>query len=221
MKKIFLIIIFLFLFPSKVIGFCSTEEKVRLNNLAKNLDFTYNYYYDKNNKIKFAITITNLHPDIYIVDKEHFDSVYYDFKSKNPKEITIEDYLTGGSYSFPVYGNTDNCKHELIMTQYKTVPAYNAYSEDPLCEGIEDFDLCKKWKSAPITYDEFVKLVTKYREETVITEPPKQEIIKDFNYYVGIVIDFMSRYYAYYISAMVLFGVLVLILRQKDAFKIE
>lgn len=220
MKKIFLLFMFLILVPSKVYGYCSSEEKVRLNNIAKNLDLTYDYYY-VDNKVRFSITITNLHPDIYVFDNEHFKKIYYDSKRSNPKEITIDNFISGASYKFIVYGNTENCKDELIMTQYKTVPAYNGYSTDPLCVGIEEYDLCKKWKSAPITYEEFVKLITKYKEEKVIEEIPIEDDDKGFNYYIRIIADFISLYYGYYIAAMVLIIVLVFLLRQKYSFKLE
>ena len=221
MKKIFWLIIFLMIIPSKVYGICSSEEKVRLTNLAKNLDITSEYYRDEKGKVKFKMTITNLHPDIYIYDKEHFDNIYFDGFSLNPKEVTIDEYPTGASYSFTVYGNTPKCQHEFIMTQYKTVPAYNAYSEDPLCKGIEEYELCQRWKSAPVSYENFKKSAIEYRESLNKEIVEVEEIEKDFDYYVKLVVSFLLRYYIYYILAIVLVAVLIILLRKNDTFKLE
>lgn len=220
MKKVFLIIMFLLVIPIKVSAICPYEEKVRLNNIAKNLDLTYDYYY-VDNKVRFTITITNLHPDIYIYDKEHFLKLYYNTMYDNSKEISINGFLSGESYIFQIYGNTPNCMNELIMTQYKTVPAYNAYSTDPLCIGIEEFDLCQKWKSAPISYDEFVRLVTEYKDSKEVEEEKEKEEIKDFSYYIRLVLDHVSEYYIFYVAAMILMGILVYLLRQNDNFNID
>ena len=135
--------------------------------------------------------------------------------------VSINGFLSGASYSFPIYGNTPNCKNELIMTHYKTVPAYNAYSTDPLCIGIEEFDLCQKWKSAPISYEEFVRLVTEYKESRVVEPEKEQEEVKDFGYYIRMVLDHISEYYGFYVAAMVLTVILVYLLKQNDNFVIE
>lgn len=220
MKKVILIVALLLFLPSKVNGYCSYEEKVRLNNIAKNIDITYDYYYE-GNRVKFNMTITNMHKDVYIYDTHQMATYYYNGNLENPKEVTYNDYYSGSTCSFLIYGNTPNCKGELIMTQYKTLPAYNGYSADPLCVGIEEFELCQKWKTAPIDYEAFVEAVTEYRNKEVIEEEKEIKIEKNLDYYINLAIDLLAKYYMYYVLAMVLVGLLVLVLRQNDNFKIE
>ena len=133
----------------------------------------------------------------------------------------MNNFLPGVSYKFNIYGNTSSCKDEFVLTLYKTTPGYNSYSTDELCKGIEEFELCQKWRTAPITYDKFKELVLKYKKEkepNIITD---DENTKDFQYYLGLVISFVLRYNVYYISALIGIFILILILKQKDNFKIE
>ena len=217
MKKGLIIFTFIFLFVPSIASACTKAEINRLNTIAKNVDITYDYYYDENNNVRFTITLTNLHDNIKIYDV--FNNKY--IFSNNTKEITMNNFLPGVSYKFNIYGNTSSCKDEFVLTLYKTTPGYNSYSTDELCKGIEEFELCQKGRTAPITYDKFKELVLKYKKEkepNIITD---DEDTKDFQYYLGLVISFVLRYNVYYISALIGIFILILILKQKDNFKIE
>ena len=85
MKKVFLIIMFLLIIPIKVSAICPYEEKVRLNNIAKNLDLTYDYYYVDNKEKK-------IRPYVYIGGEDHVDirSIYVWFKAEGGRRLRSE-----------------------------------------------------------------------------------------------------------------------------------
>ena len=68
MKKGLIIFTFIFLFVPSIASACTKAEINRLNTIAKNVDITYDYYYDENNNVRFTITLTNLHDNIKIYD---------------------------------------------------------------------------------------------------------------------------------------------------------
>ena len=112
-------------------------------------------------------------------------------------------------------------KQDLIEASQSPLDVWICQHYDELCKGIEEFELCQKWRTAPITYDKFKELVLKYKKEkepNIITD---DEDTKDFQYYLGLVISFVLRYNVYYISALIGIFILILILKQKDNFKIE
>ena len=57
---------------------------------------------------------------------------------------------------------TETCD-DVLKTTILKLPKYNKYSEDPLCEGIEEFDLCNSTYDKEIDYDTFVSRVETYK----------------------------------------------------------
>ena len=93
MKRVTTLIMFFafMIFPSIVNAECDYNERSRLQSLASNLGYSYNYTETDegiNSKVNLSITITNLMPELYIVDQTNINAYYY-----NPsKEITINNY---------------------------------------------------------------------------------------------------------------------------------
>ena len=220
MKKIFLALILTLIFPSIVSAECSNKDVNRLRTIGNNVDVTYDYYY-VGDKVKFRVTITNLHKDIYVHNRNDLTELYYGKDSKNPSIIVVDGFNPGKKYEFKVYGNTDNCKDKYIATKYVTLPMYNSYSTDKLCDGIEDFYLCKKWANVSLSYKEFVKRIEEYKNKNEIIIDDEEEVIKDLKYYIDYIIKLLLKYNTYYIIALILVLVLIYIIKQNDNFKIE
>ena len=68
LKKYLLVFTLLMFIPTIVYAECSFKEKSKLQNLANNLNFTYNYKETDGEfpSVEFSITVANLQPELYI-----------------------------------------------------------------------------------------------------------------------------------------------------------
>lgn len=218
-KKILVFSLLLFI-PNIVNAECSYNEKVRLQSLASNLSFTYNYKeIDNGNQfygINFSITITNLEPELYIVDESKGNVYYYN----NKKEVTSDDYTDGITVGFKVYANSGSCKGEYLITNYVTLPPYNRFYRDPICNGVNNYHLCNRFSRVTLSYDDFIKEVTNYKEQlNKPDEVPKKE--KD-NEIIEKVISFLSKYSFYLFGGIIVIcSSLIFYLSRKDDFDLK
>ena len=157
MKKKMLFIIVLMLFISNVKGLtyqgCSYSSISRLKSLVKNIDITYDYHIN-NGLAYFNVTMTNIQPNMYFVDT--ITGTEYNYSNTNNGEITLTDYTnTNGGFKF--YSSLSECYGTNLGVKYYSFPNYNVYYNDPMCYGIEDYALCKKWVKTNYNYLEFEK----------------------------------------------------------------
>ena len=199
MKKYFyysIFIVILFINPLIVNAECTYSEKVRLQKIAGNINFSYDFEEKisngKINGIEFFVTIANIHPDIYI--KDVIKNVYYYYNSDSAI-MRIGDYISGMVNVFNIYSNVDNCKNELIYTKYVNLPYYNRYYADNACKGIEGYELCQRWQATDLTYSQFVKKINEYKEN--LKKDPNNggpdEEDKGFDF--ELIYQFISKYY--------------------------
>lgn len=216
-KKYFFLFLLLFLLPANIKAACSVEEKVRLKSLASNINFSYKYVMRDNGSVRFDITISNLHPDLYINDKYYAQTIYYN----DAKEITINEYDPGISIQYDIVSNYGACQGEKIFTNYVTLPSYNYYYNDPLCEGIEDYSLCKKWSTVSLTHEQFESNIQKYKD-SLKKETKKQEEIKEEEDVFLLALDFLARYNLFIFGGIIIIcSVLIYYLKRKDDFDLK
>lgn len=207
-KKILLGIIFIItiLYPIKVDGLCSNSEITRRSALAKNISITYNYI-EENGKVSFYLTLTNLQPDFYIRDVATQNLYYY-----STNEITLYGYKPNVSYRFDVYG-TGEC-NERLYSHYVTLPGYNPYYSDPICNGINS-SICQKWVNINYDYETFVKEVNKIKEKQMIDteEPVVEEVVGLYDY----LINFFVNYYFIILPIIIIVCLTIILMkREKD-----
>lgn len=160
MKRIFLIIILILLFPNVVKAYsfgCDYNEKARLITIASNINVDIDYI-EKNGSVEFVVILNNLHPDLYIIDT----STNKEYRYNDKKEIRISGYKDGQNVIYEVHSIKRVCSDTLLLNKYATFLYYNKYYNDPLCEGLSDFYLCKKWVNNDYSYSDFSKEVNKY-----------------------------------------------------------
>lgn len=214
MKSIrYIIFILILLAPYKVKAECSFPELSELQKIASNVNFSYDYYYKVesgiNSEVRFKLTIANLNPNIYIYDVDKLENYRYTDK------ITIEknNYVPGGAYQFRIYSNKPACKGRLVLTTYVTFPKYNRFSEDDICNDIEDYYLCNKWQLLNISYQEFKNKIEEYKN---VPEVEKEIIVLEEAWY-EVILEYIYDYYLYVlISTIIVCSTLIFLLRRNE-----
>ena len=146
---------------------------------------------------------------------------YYYYSNTNNGEITIKNYIGDGSTgNYKFYSARNECYGISLGSKYYTLPKYNKYYGNKLCEGIQDYSLCQKWAVVNYTYDEFEELIYKYKNKESKKEITQQDTIyeKDF---LSKLVDFYINYYYYLlIGIIVVFGIVIIINKRKEKIKL-
>lgn len=212
MKKVyrFVLLFIIITFPVKVMGYCTTEEKMRYSTLSANITTSYEYV-ESNDSVSFNITIHNVHRDLVILDKQ--TGLRYSSKQNDLNNFIIRNLKDGTNYIFEVYADNMDCSHVLYNTLYVSLPKYNKYYKDPVCNGASDYLYCQKWvETGSLTYDGFVTLVNDYKkgeqsEEIVSTE--------EENSWIYAIMDFWAKYYLLISGGVLLLCVPIIIIKNK------
>lgn len=221
MKKYYLFSILLIsfiLFPSianaEDMFTCDYKEKARLNAIASNIVVSIDYI-EKGNSVEFIVTLSNLHPDVYIIDNIKNTNYYYNEKSSNPNEIKLKGYKNGVTVRYEVHTVDRICRETLLLSKYAALPPFNKYYKDPVCKGLSEISLCKKWVRVNYDYEEFKKQVEKHKNNQL----PVEETKEDEDYLFDI-LQFYLKYYIYILPSIALFSVgLIIVLNRKKDFR--
>ena len=199
--QIILFMVFIILIPNKVSALCDNNAKARLKSITANVTFATKYV-ESNNSVNFYITLANLHPEIYIKDATSFKYYYYNSKATNPHELTISGYLPGRSIKYEFYTKNVGCTGEVLLVRYVTLPPYNRFYSDPLCQGIEDYTFCQKWIKTNLSYNQFKQKIAIYKSNGE-TEPPVQEEFNEPPIFISLVEKLWRQYYVYILATTI------------------
>lgn len=211
MKKTVLIVILLcFFFPAVAKAACTTDEKIALSKIVNNVKVTPVFYEEAE---KYALIVSNITPDIY------FQDINTKIVYKNTgKEITIHNVNPNQSYRIKFYSAMNNCYGSALQSIYITLPGYNKYYKDPLCEGFSSYKICQKWVNYNYDKETFEKEVSKLEKRDIIKvkKDPGIETVKGIYDYLG---ELYEKYY-YIILPIIIVGCLIMItrLRKKEYF---
>ena len=159
MKKIkcLLLILLVFLVVNvKADNKCEKEELTRLKELAKKVEFDYDYKL-VNEQVIFSITAINLDDDlkVMIVD-DYYSDKYREFKNNSDHSNTIDGFKSGEKVSITIEGFVPNwCSGTRLLTKTIKLPYYNYFYDEDLCRGYEDFKYCKELIDTNITKETF------------------------------------------------------------------
>lgn len=212
MKKIVKLILLFFVitFPMTVKGYCTTEEKIRYSTLASNITTSYEYT-EKDTGVLFNITIHNVHKDLIIIDKQ--TGKKYSNKNKELNNFNINNLVDGKSYVFEVYADNKDCSYRLYNTLYVTVPKYNKYYKESVCDDASDYIYCQKWvETGNLSYEEFLVLVNNYKNNAVDEEIVDEKEEKNWIYIVG---DFWAKYYLYISGMIIIICIPIIVIKNK------
>lgn len=193
---------------------CDFTEKARLKSLASNINTSY-IPVENGNTITFNVTISNIYPGLIVVDATTGNQYYYDENRQNPGEVVITGLNPDKTYRYEIYSTNEECNDSSLNIYYVTLPAYNSYYKDPICDGLSDYKLCNKWLKTDMSYEEFIKEVTDYKNS--LNQPDKTET-KD-NGELNPILEFIYQYYYIFIALFVIAIIYIIYVRRKrDSF---
>ena len=180
-------------------------------------NFSYNYvevHNGINSSVNFSITISNLIPELYVVDQTNIRVYNY-----NGSDIVIDGHFPGSTTQFIIYGNTENCRGTELITNYVTLPPYNRFYKDEVCSDITGYKLCNRWTRVDMSHSEFIKKVEEYKSRLKVEDNPIQD--QDINL-VEKVIAFLSNYSFYLFGEIIIVcSSLIFYLKRKDDFDLN
>lgn len=169
MKKILIYICLLSVtfYCDKILALeCSSSDKERLQKLANNISVIVEEENNGNGNIVFSATFTGISDDIRIFNPKNW-MYYRNLSNSDIGEVTINNLYQGTSYRFEIYSSTGACSFKIFRTITLSIPKYNKYYSDPICENVKEYKLCQKWiDNDNMPYDEFLNKVNNYIEES-------------------------------------------------------
>lgn len=204
MKKTIIVFIIFLLNISPIYAACTGAE---IKNFKETED-KYIVEYKKNPSTKSY--------DVYLnrPEKEKYD---YRFNKKidtscqeiDNKTIKCTSFLAG-KYEISIVGVTQTCNSVLKKINLE-IPQYVSYSEDPLCEGIEEFVLCNPNYDKDIDYETFVSRVNTYKKNLLSNkEEEKKEEEEPETPLEENIINYLKEYWLE-ITIVIVFIILVII----------
>jgi len=189
MKKIFIFIICLFGFPMISNAACDYN---RLTSIINNVNIHYEYTIINNNP-QFTITLTNLTNDLMVYDNQ--TKISYCNLNRCKGRFTNELKITtnkSGSYRFDFYNLS--CSGSL---GHKTIslPKYNPYYKDELCEGLSNYKQCKRWSGYSADRKTFENDIKEIKEEIERNNKKDEEKIKEGKKWHEIFIEVLLDYW--------------------------
>ncbi len=224
MKKIdglLLIIAFLVLMPMQINAFCDTmivnSEKATLKKIASNVTFS-TFYEETDDQLVFSIRINNLDKSLKVVDNKTKEEIFYGLNTKDMREYIVGNYQPGQSvqFNFFVLGSDCISEEEILMVRYVNLPYYNKYYKDPLCVGLSNNLICRKWANVKLDYDDFKNEIVKLKEEV------NEENDKEEDDEIGFIslFELIKEYYIYLLGLGILVVGYRMYMRRKDDFKL-
>ena len=194
MRKIYLllIIVVLFSFNINVAGAeCEKEEMTRLKELARKIEFDYDYKL-VNDKAVFSINAINLNEDLEVLIVEDYWSLNYkEFKDDGTKKGTLNNFNPGEKVVITIKGYVDNwCSGKTVLTKTVKLPYYNYFYDSEKCRGNEDFKYCKQLIDSNITKESFENEFALYLKNK--ENKPKEEEKEKDNTTIYIIIGIVS-----------------------------
>lgn len=213
-RKLFIILVLFVVCPKNVKALlCENVDKVRYQDLAKNISYSYDAV-EKNGNVKFTVTFSNI-PEHFAIKNVNRNE-WYSYKNS---ELKIANLESNKNYRFDIYVESDDgCDNISLYTFNISLPYYNKYYTDSLCKGIEQYKLCQKWINAQYTYEEWKIQVNKYRDSLEQSRIPTED--ENQQSWMEKIIEFYGK--TYYIILPLIIGIGGLIIfvynRKKDLF---
>lgn len=175
---------------------CGTTELSQINQDASKVKLTYEESFkkipdeylgesDTGGKYDvtvpyFIIKIINVTDNLYIEVTNSVDKTMRAFTSRDAVDGVISfewDNVTDiSNLTIKVFtGENTSCPHEEIYTDHKTLPKYNQYSSTDACISHPEADICKKFVTEEVTYEDYAEFNDKVKTEEIEKAAKKVE----------------------------------------------
>ena len=155
-KTIFTTILFLTCITNTYAA-CTQEEIDEFKKIED--EYTIKYEFNKDTK-DYTLYFSNPLKDKF----SYFIETGEKMTCTNIDDITIKcTGIKSNKYNIEILGTTDTCD-EILKKTTLNLKEYNNYSNDPLCDGIEEFVLCQPTYDKEIDYDTFVSRINTYKK---------------------------------------------------------
>lgn len=174
-KKYFVLttILFFSLLP-KTYASCNQEEIDEFKKIEDDYKITYEFNKDTKD---YTITLHQNDSEKYLYVFDEKINTNGTIGVDNNNNITISK-MSPGEYVFEIVTDDNDYSCELKKIELKLLK-YNIYSEDPLCNGIEEFYLCQPYYEKDIDRETFESRVNTYKKTKVEEENKNQEEEKE------------------------------------------
>lgn len=167
-KKLLLTIISFTIFTPKIYAECTKEDINTFNKISDEYKVTYEF--NKDSKL-YDLTFYDPSPDKYtFIINGATDGEFSIQDDNNYKYIGISP----GNYEITIKGIANECQ-DIFKTININLPKYNEYSEDPLCDGNEEFVLCQPTYDKEVDYETFKSRLEVYKK----TKQDNNEVNKE------------------------------------------
>lgn len=173
-QSIFTIMLFLICITNTYAA-CTQEEINEFKKIAD--EYTIKYEFNKETK---DYTVTFYAP---LMDKYNY-SIPVEMGEITDMILIENGYIIKGikpgEYKIEVSTNTPTCNNSLKTITLK-LAKYNSFSEDPLCNDIEEFVLCQPTYDKDIDYETFASRVNTYKKnkENKVVEEVEEPVEKN------------------------------------------
>ena len=144
---------------------CAKDELNRLKELAKKVEFDYDYKM-VDGIAKFSIKAVNLNRDLKVlIIEDYFMDKYKEFKDNNAHTATLDNFASGEKVVITIKGFVPNrCSGKTVLTKTVKLPYYNYFYDADKCLGNEDFKYCKILIDTNINQTQFDQQFNAYLE---------------------------------------------------------
>lgn len=173
-KRYILFLLLIIVIPiNKAYADCKDELK-EIEDIKDEFKITYEYVPDVTEYGGYILTFYNP------------NSIKYKFDMYKPTDLTCNEeneyytkcyYYLPGVYMVNIKSTNNSCKD--ILNQIELKLPYNKYSKEPVCEGIEDFVLCKPTYDKEIDYETFLQRVEVYKKTLTELEEKEENKIEE------------------------------------------
>ena len=190
-RVIILVLVALLIINVKADDYCDKEELARLKELAKKVEFDYEYKL-VNNRVIFSITAVNLTSELKaVIIENYYTENYKEFVNDGKGKGTLDNFNQGEKVIVTLKGFVSNwCSGKTVLTKTVKLPYYNYYYDEEKCRGNEDFKYCKQLIDSNITKEAFDNQFELYLKSKEVKTEVEEKI--DNNKLIYIIIGSIS-----------------------------
>lgn len=171
-KYILVLVIFCLTFNVKAIDQCTSEEMNRLRNLANQVEFKQEIFFDNLDEedngmtdeimVSYKISMINYNDELDYYIKTNNDEL---FEKLDINELNNLYFYPGETLSIRIYSYTENsCTNDLLTTKTIKFNYYNDYYyfHKDKCKEYPEFKYCKEFIQMDKEFEEIDKLFNEY-----------------------------------------------------------